>query len=700
MSQVETGGRSSVDGGARPYLSVVVTARNDDHGGNLLGRMQIFVDAWVGQAKRHGLDCELILVEWNPPAERPRLTAALRWPSDTGPCRIRIVEVPPALHARYRHAAALALYQMIAKNAGIRRALGEFVLVTNIDVIFTDEVMAFLAQRSLEMNRMYRIDRHDAMADVPVDGTLDEQIAYCRSHILRLYAREGVFNLTEDGLRRNADPDITPADSGINFGAGWHAPELYEAGEGPFRWLGDDGELIARVPEGGGMLCLEVEPGPGVPIRPQPVQVVDEDGATVAEWAVSERETLEFLVLPRGTAPRRLLFRVPGAGLPVLDDPRIQNLRVFRCGWLQAGPAPAQPAAGMLQALVRYRPLVVRLLSQARRNPGAGPGLGAADLVGRSARLLASRGDDVFEAGLEYRVQGGVLDREESGGERFRWVDSEGRLLFRCGCDCGSVDLLVEPGPGVGLQPFDLEVRQGGAPEALRVPVGGLTLVRIPVRTGRADWVDLRLRAVGGGSPIGPDPRNLSFRIFAAGIAPGTGGARVLPDPCCRTVASTPRRLQWTTSEQDRRLVAAMGRPEFLHLFACGDFTLMARDHWFDLRGYPELDQFSMHLDSLLCYTAHHAGVREEMLREPMRIYHIEHGAGSGWTPEGHDALYARIARQGIPTISFQDLVDSITQMRILHAPIIFSMDRWGLAGVDLAETVPGDAQTAAEMGA
>jgi hypothetical protein len=699
MSQVETGGRSGVDGGARPYLSVVVTARNDDHGGNLLGRMQIFMDAWVAQAKRHGLDCELILVEWNSPAERPPLASALRWPSDTGPCRIRIIGVPPSLHARYRHAAALPLYQMIAKNAGIRRALGEFVLVTNIDVIFTDEIMAFLAKRSLEKNRMYRMDRHDAMADVPVDGTLDEQIAYCRSHILRLYAREGVFNLTDDGLRRNADRDITPAGSGIHFGEGWHAPELYDAGEGPFRWLGNDGELIARVPEGGGLLCLEVEPGPGVPIRPQFLQVVDEDGATVAEWAVSERETLEFLVLPRTAAPRRLLFRLPGAGLPVLNDPRIENLRVFRCDWLQAGPAPAQPAAGMLQALLQYRPLVMRLLSHARHHPAAS-GLGAADLIGRAARLLASRGADIFEAGLEYRVEGGVLPREESGCERFRWVDTEGRLLVRCGSGCASIDLLVEPGPGVGLQPFELEARQGSAPETCRIPVGGLTLVRIPVRASRAEWVDLRLRARGGGGPIGPDPRHLSFRVFAAGAGPGTGGAYVPPDPYCRTVASSPRALQWTTSEQDRKLVAAMGRPEFLHLFACGDFTLMARDHWFDLRGYPELDQFSMHLDSLLCYTAHHAGVREQMLREPMRIYHIEHGTGSGWTPEGHDALYARIARQGIPTISFQDLVDSIAQMRILHAPLIFNMDRWGLADEDLAETVPGDVKTAAEMGA
>src|SRR5690349_4578563 len=113
---------------AQPYISVIATARNDNHGGNLLGRIQVFVDAWINQAKRHNLVSELILVEWNPPADKPKLAQALRWPEDTGPCEIRIIEVPPEIHARYQHAAALPLYQMIAKNVGIRRARGEFLL--------------------------------------------------------------------------------------------------------------------------------------------------------------------------------------------------------------------------------------------------------------------------------------------------------------------------------------------------------------------------------------------------------------------------------------------------------------------------------------------------------------------------------------------------------------------------------------------
>ena len=117
-----------------PYLSVVVTARNDDHGGNLLGRMQAFVNGWIAQARRFQVPSELIVVEWNPPPARPRLREALHWPEDLGPCEIRFIEVPPELHRRYAHAEALALYQMIAKNAGIRRARGRFVLATNIDI--------------------------------------------------------------------------------------------------------------------------------------------------------------------------------------------------------------------------------------------------------------------------------------------------------------------------------------------------------------------------------------------------------------------------------------------------------------------------------------------------------------------------------------------------------------------------------------
>jgi len=42
------------------------------------------------------------------------------------------------------HGDKLPLFQMIAKNVGIRRARGRFVLVTNIDILFSDAVIQFM----------------------------------------------------------------------------------------------------------------------------------------------------------------------------------------------------------------------------------------------------------------------------------------------------------------------------------------------------------------------------------------------------------------------------------------------------------------------------------------------------------------------------------------------------------------------------
>jgi len=86
-----------------PLLSVVVTSRNDNHGDSLLRRMQTFVNALVAQCRRHRLAAELLIVEWNPPADRPPRKEALRWPEELGPCAVRIVQVPAEVHARFRH---------------------------------------------------------------------------------------------------------------------------------------------------------------------------------------------------------------------------------------------------------------------------------------------------------------------------------------------------------------------------------------------------------------------------------------------------------------------------------------------------------------------------------------------------------------------------------------------------------------------
>ncbi len=171
-----------------PYLSFVATTRNDDHGGNLAHRMQVFVEALLGQCDHHDLDAELVLVEWNPPPDRTPLAQALTWPRSRR-CTVRIVQVPAKLHARFDHAETIPLHQMIAKNVGIRRARGAFVAATNVDVVFSDDLVDALGN-ALTSDRFYRADRHDTAAEVPVGVDLAAQLAYCRTHVLRVHRRD------------------------------------------------------------------------------------------------------------------------------------------------------------------------------------------------------------------------------------------------------------------------------------------------------------------------------------------------------------------------------------------------------------------------------------------------------------------------------------------------------------------------------
>lgn len=687
----------------KPYLSVVAAARNDDHGRNLLGRMQVFIDAWINQAKRHNLPSELILVEWNPPQDRKRLAASLRWPSDTGPCRVRIIEVPPEVHARFQHPSALPLYQMIAKNVGMRRARGEFILATNIDVVFSDELMQFLAARRLEKDRMYRMDRTDVMSDVPGDGSLDEQLAYCRDHVIRLFAREGVFPLTEDGLRKNEENDITPEGSQIHFGDGWFPVESWDGRE-RFRWIGKEAEIIAQVPAGGAVLEMELESGPGIQRTPATIQVTDRNGERVATFRVAGRSTVALVVPPAPKGERQVFrLKIPEGGLPVTNDHRILNFRFFRCDWAHPKNVSASPVPlGTAQA----RPTLGRLVAALKSKGGIGAILGKAPgEIRKALRLLRRRGEDVFEAGLEFWTGPGWSYLENNGVERFRWVGRKAQLTLRICDDTRNLGLLMEPGPSAGYKPFVLVLRTVSGAEIARASIQGLTYLEFPVPASRRDLITLHSAAEGGGEPVGKDGRDLHFRVLAC----CTGVGRRSADP-----NATPAGLEkWATFTLQgeapkigvidwtptRREIAEMGRPEFLHTYACGDFTLMSRELWNEVRGYAELDQFSMHLDSLLCYTAIYAGAKEEMLPAPMRVYHIEHEVASGWTPEGQERYLAGVIRRGIPLLSHQDVLWFINNVRTFHAPIIFNTENWGMADLEFAETEPSQALQALRSG-
>jgi hypothetical protein len=194
-----------------PHLSIVAAARNDDHGGGFLTRLQLFVDGLADACSRHDLDAELVLVEWNPPPDRPRLAEAVRWP-ELGSCRVRIVEVPPQLHRLHEHADAVPLFQMIAKNVGLRRARGRFVLATNVDVLFSDELARALAPGRLEPGRVYRVDRQDVAADTDWPASPQARLQACADNVVRVNVRDETVDLrTGDVLTIYDRPSRLPA---------------------------------------------------------------------------------------------------------------------------------------------------------------------------------------------------------------------------------------------------------------------------------------------------------------------------------------------------------------------------------------------------------------------------------------------------------------------------------------------------------
>lgn len=167
------------------YLSIVATSRNDNHGGDLLRRTTAFVNSVFEQSRKHNLPVELILVDWNPPEGKPLLQEVLPRPAADVPVTVRYIVVPAEVHRRYRSSASIPLFQMIAKNVGIRRATGDFVLCTNVDILFSDRCFAEFASHKLRQNVFYRANRCDVPKDVlELDGLL-AQLSYCEKHIIK-----------------------------------------------------------------------------------------------------------------------------------------------------------------------------------------------------------------------------------------------------------------------------------------------------------------------------------------------------------------------------------------------------------------------------------------------------------------------------------------------------------------------------------
>lgn len=143
-----------------PRVSFVVTGRNDDYGGNFLNRIGTWLRVVCSFSALHKLSTELIIVEYNPPPDKKRLHQELA-EIERHNVPVRFIHVPQEFHRTRENSSKNPLFEFVAKNIGIRRATGEYIIAMNPDIVVSEDLIAFIANGLLKEDTFYRVNRHD-----------------------------------------------------------------------------------------------------------------------------------------------------------------------------------------------------------------------------------------------------------------------------------------------------------------------------------------------------------------------------------------------------------------------------------------------------------------------------------------------------------------------------------------------------------
>lgn len=147
----------------KKYFSAIFVGRNDNYGGDFKSRLQNCVSNLSGQLNRFKIPSEIIFVNYNYLPE-PSILDFIEWPKSTALVDIRIINVPNDIHQEFvksNNVKDVPVIEYFAKNIGIRRANGKFLLCMNPDILISDKIIEFISKRKLRDNIFYRANRID-----------------------------------------------------------------------------------------------------------------------------------------------------------------------------------------------------------------------------------------------------------------------------------------------------------------------------------------------------------------------------------------------------------------------------------------------------------------------------------------------------------------------------------------------------------
>lgn len=168
------------------FLSIVMVARNDDYGGHFIERLNFSLSNLVNKISEKSFRTEVIIIEWNPPNDRPNLKSVINVKS-TRKCSIRIIIVNPKIHRSLPSFEDKPVIEFVAKNTGIRRAHGKYILCTTPDILFSPEILSLIEPKYLESNSFYRTVRYDVKKPRDQSIKLKEVIDYCRKNVTDVF---------------------------------------------------------------------------------------------------------------------------------------------------------------------------------------------------------------------------------------------------------------------------------------------------------------------------------------------------------------------------------------------------------------------------------------------------------------------------------------------------------------------------------
>ena len=167
----------------QPYLSIVLTGRNDDFGGDFNGRLFRALEFNHRALTAAGISHEFVFVEWRPMPAKPYLAHLLgqRYPHLAGDVLVSYI-VDPAYHEAVSLNPRLEFQEFLAKNVGVRRSRGRFILTTNTDIYLGRDVVERLAEQNLEKGVLFRTVRVDLKAYTDVRHLTWEILEEAENH--------------------------------------------------------------------------------------------------------------------------------------------------------------------------------------------------------------------------------------------------------------------------------------------------------------------------------------------------------------------------------------------------------------------------------------------------------------------------------------------------------------------------------------